>query len=154
MTDTVKARELAWDLIGRHLRECVTPRFDVQGGELERLPATGRPVLNYWFGGETEKEMTLGNVMSEVQVQVRAYWRVPSNEVESNRLQVELWHATRGLQAPLSADRTLGGNVTALFIGPARPGELMLGQGGEEVEVRTLEFELVLQELEAEEVAI
>lgn len=154
MTDTRQARAAAWARIDQHLRGVAEPRFVVVPGPLDRLPASGKPVANYFLTGEIDKQMTFGNVMAQVGVKIRAYWRMPASEADAAALELEMWHATRSLQAPFSADRDLGGNVSSVQLTLATTGEMELGAGAEEVPVRTLEFDLLIDELEAEDVGL
>ena len=110
---------------------------------------TGDRVACFYFVGESEKSMTLGNVMVTQEFVVRCYFKVMPSIQARNKSELEIWNACRSVQTGLSADRQLGGNVTDMIISEAEVGWADIGGNT----YRTLSIPLGLVELEAEAIA-
>ena len=110
---------------------------------------TGDRVACFYFVGESEKSMTLGNVMVTQDFNVRCYFRVQPSLQARNKCELEIWNACRSVQTRLSADRQLGGNTTDMVLGDAEIGWSDIGGNT----FRTLSIPMGLIELEAEAIA-
>ena len=110
---------------------------------------TGDRVACFYFVGESEKSMTLGNVMVTQEFNIRCFIKVMPSIQARNKSELELWNACRSVQVGLSADRQLGGNTTDLTLGEAEVGWTDVGG----VTFRTLSIPMGLVELEAEAIA-
>ena len=110
---------------------------------------TGDRVACFYFVGESEKSMTLGNVMVTQEFVVRCYFKAMPSIQARNKSELEIWNATRSVQTGLSADRQLSGNVTDMIISEAEVGWTDIGGNT----YRTLSIPLGLVELEAEAIA-
>lgn len=110
---------------------------------------TGDRVACFYFVGESEKSMTLGNVMVTQEFVVRCYFKAMPSIQARNKSELEIWNACRSVQTGLSADRQLSGNVTDMIISEAEVGWTDIGGNT----YRTLSIPLGLVELEAEAIA-
>lgn len=153
MTDTKAARFAAWNRIGVDIRAAVSPyQFEVIPGGIERMP--GPRAVTWWFDGEREKGMTLGNVMVIYAIPVRMLWRNPATDRDREARELEMWNVTREVQAALRGDSDLRDNVTSLDITIAERGQVDVGTGEESLMLDTIDFELLIEELEGEAIAI
>ena len=109
----------------------------------------GDRVACFYFVGESEKSMTLGNVMVTQDFNVRCYFKVQPSIQARNKCELEIWNACRSVQTGLSADRQLGGNTSDMVLGEAEIGWSDIGGNT----FRTLSIPMGLIELEAEAIA-
>jgi hypothetical protein len=125
------------------------PDFDIVLRHEPLSIASGDRVACFFFSGESEKSMTLGNVMVTQDFMVRCYFRVQSSIQGRNATELELWNACRSVQTGLRADSQLSGNCSDMTIGDAEIGWTDIGGNT----FRTLSLPLGLVELEAEAIA-
>lgn len=152
MTDTKQARERAWAA----LEKCITSVPGKYQIKTIGFPANRVPIEDAFadiqFEGEAEKAMTFGNVMVEVLLTVRLFFRHPQTVEDERRHEMNVWHVCRDVQAAIRANSTLDGNVTDLGIGLAAMSDMAVGLEGGAVEVRCMTIPVQFQELEAEEI--
>ena len=125
------------------------PDFDIVYKHEPLSIPSGDRVAEFFFTGESQKAMTLGNVMLTQDFTIRVYFRIQAAPQARNTAELELWNACRSVQTGLSADRQLGGNTTDMVIGDADVGYSDIGG----VTFRTLSIPLGLVELEGEAIA-
>lgn len=99
------------------------PVYDVIRGD--PIPGPGRSV-RVWYGGETEPERyesgTLAAELVGERVLITAYWPIPGSDAAQARARdVELRTYTANLRTNIVGDSSLGGTVTDLVLGHARP---------------------------------
>ena len=106
------------------------------------------------LGAET-KMGTLGNVMVAARVMVSVYWLLVRDSGTLDDVDQEMWDFDRAFQALVSADRDLGGNVSAVRVEPTRVYPTFENEEtGQGAMYLALEIPLLLDELEAEAVAL
>lgn len=126
----------------------------VYGHEPRGFPAAANPAGvaygAFWWAGESEKPMTLGNVMPHEEVQIRVYWAPRQSEEARDAVELEMRTCNRELQEAFSGDRHLRGEGNdTLAIGLAEAGYETIGGA----EYRVLRFSLDLWLFEEEAVA-
>lgn len=149
-------RDAITSRIGAILEAHTTPAFTVVHGEPLSLGPDGSPFAAYWYLGDTdpvEGRRTLGNVMVLERFQVMCFWHRQIEIATLADLEAEIWQANRTLKAAFRADSSLNDEATDLDITDSVVdyGVFPIEQGT--VLYRTLEFELQVKDLEAEEIA-
>lgn len=139
-----------------------TSRFEgVYVGEPLGLPIQSPlgAIAAVWFTGESEKSMTLGNVMVTTEWRVRMYWRLPATVEDRRELEFMVADACRNVQAAFRADSKLTyegtDTVSDLDIGLATGGYLDVtdAEGKLIGRYRMQEFDLQIVDLEAEAIS-
>ena len=150
MTDSVEARAAAMTQM-KSLIAGVTGIKEVVGHD--PLGAMSSRTAAVVYMGESRKEATFGNVMVRTRFEIRVFWPVSNaNRAALDDYQQESWDFTRAIQAALSGDRELGGNVTALYMDEPAEAAMRERNEGEIYWVLTIPVEL--EEMEAEAIAL
>lgn len=116
------------------------------------LPSGG-PYATFWYAGESEKQKTLGNVMVQERFGIRCYWPRVAEEEPIQSQELDVWDASRNIQAAFRADSTLSGKATDLEISQVDVGWVGTG-GAADPMYRVLEFELLVDNYEAEAIGV
>lgn len=112
-----------------------------------------------WFTGESQKQLTLGNVMVTSEWRVRMYWRLPATEEDRRELEFVVAEACRTVQAAFRADSKLtylgADTVTDLDVGLASGGYIDVRDEADRLiaRYRMQEFDLQLVDLEGEAIS-
>lgn len=151
MTNTAVARESAWTKLEQVIKGVSTPySLRLAEGPLEAV-GVSTPVFTLTFVGETEKVRTLKNVMVTVQIDLNIFFRLPNSQRDARKLEMDIYHTNRNVQAAIVANSTLGGTVTDLLVGNSSSAVMEAGENP--VELRMLTMPVFIDELEAEEIS-
>lgn len=136
-----------------------TPQFRVLVGEPVGLPADGSPFACFWYLGRTDPDegpMTFGNRMNLYRFRVMCLWHRRPEIGTLESFEKEIWDADVSLRAAFWGDYTLNNEATDLDITDS---EVAIGyfplqsQQGRQALYRSLEFDLLVKELEGEALA-
>lgn len=129
---------------------------EVIRGKSLGVPPADR-IVRFWYMGEGEKADTFGNVMPFEKFMIQMLWSVRLMSADLAALELEIWDATRNVQAAFRADSRLTGadgltNCEKVDFGLADANQLRsFTEGGD---YRGCEIEMELWNLEGEAIAI
>lgn len=158
MANTVTGREAALVALVNHLRQVSPQIAHVYRHEPLSIYQSRMAAVTYEGDGEADgyPSMTMGHQMKALRVDIQVYWAWGSQDAGYlDDIEKEIIDMDRAIQAALSGERDLGGNISALMIGSSEVGYLVRNTDVGEVMIgRVLRLPTTLQILDAEAVRL